>query len=91
MKICGSCGVELRCCKTGLVLHDSNYHPDSRHAADMFYCPVCKMVMINRNDGEYFSPGEFVHGVITHDHNQPILWDNEFLSKMINQYKLDLI
>lgn len=91
MRIYGNDGSEFRCCKTGLRIHDDNFHPDSRHAADLFFCPVCKTLLINRNDNDYFDAGEPVHLTITHDPAEPMLWDVAFAAKIKEQYNLDLL
>jgi hypothetical protein len=91
MKICGKDGVELRCCKTGLVMHDTNFHPDSRFQADMFYCPVCKRTMIVRAYNEYFGESIEPDVTLTNDPTQPMLWDSHFVRKMHDQYQLDIV
>lgn len=89
MKICGNDGAEFRCCKTGLRMHDDNFHPDSRHAADLFFCPVCHGLFIQRNDCDYFDNGE-PDCTITRDPAEPILWDVAFAAKIKEQYGVDL-
>lgn len=91
MRICGRCGIELRCCKTGLVLHDTAFHPNSRHAADLFFCPACHMIFINRNVNDYFTevPRE-PHCTITNDPEEPILWDTHFACEILDNYGVDL-
>lgn len=90
MNICGRDGHEMRCCKTGLVIHDLRYAQSSRHAADMFYCPQCGNLYIKRNSSDYH---------IT-DCNLPVhltmnegvmLWEPSFAMKMREQYGLRLV
>lgn len=89
MNVCGKDGNELRCCKTGLTIHDSRFHPLSRHAADMFYCEKCGMTFIKRNNYEYFDEHNGpVDAVISAD---GIEWTPSFTIKMHNQYGLVLI
>ena len=91
MKICGRDGEELRCCKTGLTIHDANFHPDSRHQADMYFCPKCHSILINRADYEYFGETVKPHLTITHEPEEPMLWDESFVNKMQTQYNLDIL
>jgi len=91
MKICGRCGVEYKCCKTGLIVHDENFHPDSRHQADMYFCPICYSTLINRNDNEYFGEAVIPHVIITNDKEEPLLWDETFVNKMHDDYSLDIL
>lgn len=92
MRICGACGTEFRCCKTGMVLHDTNFHPKSRHAADLFYCESCHSLFINRNDAEYFveAASTPVHCTITNDSVTPIIWEPAFVASIRKQYNLTL-
>jgi predicted RNA-binding Zn-ribbon protein involved in translation (DUF1610 family) len=89
MFICGRCGVEMRCCKTGLRLHDQRYHPHSRHAADMFYCPDCKSVMINRNHNDYMDPARLPELTLSAPRQIPV-WEPIFLDDMREEYGLNL-
>ena len=91
MKMCARDGEELRCCKTGLIMHDETFHPDSRHSADLFFCPTCHMLYIERNNNDYFviGPPE-PHCIITHDVDQPVLWDETFAAKILDDYGVDV-
>lgn len=91
MKICGRDGEELRCCKTGLTIHDANYHPDSRFQADMFYCPTCQSILIVRAYSEYFAEDLTPDLTITHDSAESMLWNESFINKMQTQYNLDIL
>jgi hypothetical protein len=90
MKICARCGAEYRCCKTGLIMHDEYFHPDSRHQGDLHFCEVCHHLFIERANQDYF--GELIppHCTITHDKDEPILWDVSFVNKIKEQYGVDL-
>jgi hypothetical protein len=90
MKICGYDGEELRCCKTGLTIHDTNYHPDSRFQADLFFCPICHMLFIQRAAVDYFDSGLIPHVTITHDEEERLLWDVTFANKILEQYGVDV-
>ena len=86
MKICGNCGIEYRCCKTGMTIHDEAFHPDSRHQADLYFCPVCHSVHIERARDEYFGEAVIPHVTITNDPEEPLLWDVSFVNKIDDQY-----
>ena len=91
MKLCGRDGEELRCCKTGLIIHDTAFHPDSRHAADLFFCPTCHMLYIERNNNDYFTAHPAPpHCTITNDVGQPILWDTHFACEILDNYGVDI-
>lgn len=91
MKICGICGVEYRCCKTGLTIHDEAFHPDSRHQADLYFCQVCHAIHIERARDEYFGETIIPHVTITNDPEEPLIWDISFVNKIKEQYGLELI
>ena len=85
MKMCGNDGAELRCCKTGMILRDERYV--GVHHADMFFCPTCHSVFINRADGEDF-------GSNYHDALLPvggkIIYGEDFRNKIETGYGLEL-
>lgn len=91
MKICGNDGEELRCCKTGMTMHDTNYHPDSRFQADLFFCPACHKLHIERVNQDYFDDLVATQLTITHDPDNPMIWDPEFMESILNQYGVDLL
>jgi len=90
MKLCGKDGTELRCCKTGMTLHDENFHPDSRHQADLFFCQTCGMVYIERTNKDYFAEDNIPDCTIMHDPEEPILWDVSFVNKIQAGYGFSL-
>jgi hypothetical protein len=72
-------------------MHDLAFHPDSRHAADLFFCPTCHMLYIERNNNDYFTAHPAPpHCTITNDIGQPILWDEAFASKIYDDYGVDV-
>lgn len=88
MKLCGKDGEELRCCKTGLTIHDQTFHPDSRHQADLYFCPVCHSLLIERCDREYMSEGLYAQLVIRTD--KTLKWDQMFVDSVKLQYGVNL-
>ena len=90
MFLCGKDGNELRCCKTGLKIHDSRFHPHSRHAADMYYCEKCGATFINRNQHEYLidDANGTVDCVIS---DAGIVWNEAFADKIHAGYGLLLV
>lgn len=89
MKICGNDGEELRCCKTGLTIHDERFTKDSRHQADLYFCPVCKSLHIERNDRDYFTDSSFAPHCIIGDRG--IFWDDTFRASIKQQYDVILV
>jgi hypothetical protein len=88
MKICGSCGRELRCIKTGLTIHDDRYRQDSRHQADLFLCEQCGTLFINRAEGEWFD-AEAIPDCVIHNGEQ-ITYTDEFRAKILSYYNFEL-
>jgi hypothetical protein len=89
MKICGSCSTELRCLKTGLTTHDTRYHPSSTHSPDLYVCPDCRHLFINRKDGEYFSEDPSNIQCTIHD-GLYITYSEEFKTWAKQYYQGDL-
>jgi hypothetical protein len=90
MKICGKCGVELRCAKTGLTLHDDNFDEYSRHQADLHLCPVCKAITIIRAVGEYFDENGGVPACTILAADAGICWEPSFVAKIDAVYGIKL-
>ena len=88
MKICGTCGSELKCIKTGLTTHDTRYCHSSRHQADLFSCPLCQMLFLNRADGEYFDPNDTHLPECTIIEGITIQYSPEFKAKILSQYNI---
>jgi hypothetical protein len=85
MKMCGTCGDELLCCKTGLIIHDERYV--GNHHADLHYCPSCFMLYIERALGESFKD-TIIHAVIPIDGK--IVYSAEFRALMAERYGICL-
>ena len=52
MLICGDCGREMQCCKTGKAV----YFGAARYAGDEFECPECHQHVIKCNNESVFVP-----------------------------------
>lgn len=89
MNICGCNGSELKCFKTGIIIHDERYHPDSRFSGDAYFCPACNAVTIIRANGEYFS--SVVPHVVIGTKPMATIWNSDFLTKVLQDYGLDLL
>jgi hypothetical protein len=57
----------------------------------MYFCPICYSTLINRNDNDYFGDAVIPHLTITHDEEEPMLWDTSFVNKIKTEYGVDLL
>jgi hypothetical protein len=53
INVCGTCGKEHKCIKTGMTIYNDRYHPCSRFASDFFACPFCGVFVIRQNESDY--------------------------------------
>ena len=53
MLICGECGREMECSKTGKAVY---FGSTARYAGDEFQCPECRFTVIKCNDEHGFMP-----------------------------------
>ncbi|HPM74241.1 MAG TPA: hypothetical protein PLA71_00800 [Saccharofermentans sp.] len=51
--VCGKCLVHYRCKKNGIYVQP-NENPDWAYSADLYECPVCGHLHIERNDAGFF-------------------------------------
>lgn len=90
MFICGKDGEELRCCKTGLTIKDVRYVDGTRHSADMYYCPVCGNLLINRSASCYSVSDLLCQADVTMG-NDHLVWNPDFREKIEAQYGITLL